>query len=190
MAAICFSPLLGLRCFGLSHIQEAVSLAPIGLEVLFSLGLMFAGRDVGRYVRDPLEPVVFLICTSHRIRYLLAAEGPVFLFLAVLSFLSHVVPVFQDNLVPYEVLDIVIGPCAAQPSSPSSSPAIPVLHSGITSLVPVLLYTTFLYLFNQREYFPRLPKRFRRVAEAFLLAVIPFIVVTSEIASFIGIKYS
>ena len=113
---------------GLSHIQEAVSLVPIGLEVIFSLGLIVAGRDAGRYVRDPCEPVVLLIgTTSHRIRYLLAAEGPVYLFLAVLSFLGHVVPVLQNNLASFEALDIVIGPCAAQTSSLSSSPTIPVL---------------------------------------------------------------
>ena len=53
MAAICLSPVLGIRCLGLSHIQEGVSLLPIGLEVVFSLGLTFAGRDAGRYVRDP-----------------------------------------------------------------------------------------------------------------------------------------
>lgn len=109
MADICLSPVLGLRCLGLSHTQEAITLVPICLEVIFSLGLVIAGRDVGRYVYDPLEPVVFLIGTLHRIRYLLAAEGPILLLLAILSFLSHVVSVFQNNLTPFEALDITIG---------------------------------------------------------------------------------
>ncbi|KAI9450093.1 hypothetical protein BJY52DRAFT_1419696 [Lactarius psammicola] len=150
MATVCLSPVLGLRCLGLSHIQEAITLVPVGLEVIFSLGLIFAGRDAGR------------------IRYLLAAEGPAFLLLSVLSFLGHVVPVFQNNLAPFKALDIVI---------------------GATSFVPILLYTTFLYLFNRRESFPRLPMRFALVAKAFLFAVIPIIAVTNEIGSFIGLSY-
>ncbi|KAI9438039.1 hypothetical protein H4582DRAFT_1952276 [Lactarius indigo] len=150
MAAICLSPVLGLRCLGLSHIQEAITLVPAGLEVVFSLGLIFAGRDAGS------------------LRYLLAAEGPANVLLVVLSFLGHIVPVFADNLTPFKALDIVI---------------------GATSFVPILLYTTFLYIFNRKESFPRLSKRFALVSKAFLFAVIPIIVVTNEIGSFIGIKY-
>jgi hypothetical protein len=63
MAGICLSPILGLRCLGLSHVQEAVTLVPICLEVIFSLGLVIAGRDAGRFVYDPSEPVVLLIGT-------------------------------------------------------------------------------------------------------------------------------
>jgi hypothetical protein len=189
MADICLSPVLGLRCLGLSHVQEALTLVPICLEVIFSLGLVIAGRDAGRYVHDPLASVVLLISTPHRIRYLLAAEAPILLLLAILSFLSHVVPVFQDNLTPFEALDITIGAFSSQTSSPSSSPSIPALYSGATSFLPILLYTTFLYFFNVKEFFPRLPMRFMHVAKAFLFAVIPIIVVTSEIGSFIGIKY-
>ncbi|KAH9046608.1 hypothetical protein EDB84DRAFT_1465598 [Lactarius hengduanensis] len=150
MANICFSPVLGLRCLGLSHIQEAITLVPVGLEVIFSLGLIFAGRDAGS------------------LRYFLAAEGPAYVLLSVFSFLGHVVPVFKDNLAPFKALDIVI---------------------SVTSFVPILLYTIFLYLFNRRESFPRLSKRFALVSKAFLFAVIPIIVVTGEIGSFIGIKY-
>ena len=109
MADICLSPVLGLRCLGLSHIQEAVTLVPIGLEVIFSLGLVLAGRDAGRYVRDLCEPVMLIIGTSYRIRYLLAAEAPILLLLGVLSFLSHVVSVFENNITPFEALDITIG---------------------------------------------------------------------------------
>jgi hypothetical protein len=109
MAEICLSPTLGLRCLGLSHVQEAVTLLPICLEVIFSLGLVIAGRDAGRQVYDPLDPVVLLIGSSNRIRYLLAAEGPILLLLAILSFLSHAVSMFQNNLTPFEALDITVG---------------------------------------------------------------------------------
>ena len=109
MADICLSPVLGLRCLGLSHTQEAITLVPICLELIFSLGLVIAGRDVGRYVYDPLGSSRAPHGYSHRIRYLLAAEGPILLLLAILSFLSHVSSVFQNNLTPFEALDITIG---------------------------------------------------------------------------------
>ncbi|KAH9028979.1 hypothetical protein EDB85DRAFT_1968615 [Lactarius pseudohatsudake] len=136
MATICLSPVLGLRCLGLSHIQEAITLVPVGLR--------------------------------GSLRYFLAAEGPTYVLLSVFSFLGHVVPVFKDNRTPFKALDIVI---------------------SATSFLPILLYTIFLYLFNRRESFPRLSKRFALVSKAFLFAVIPIIVVTGEIGSFIGIKY-
>ncbi|KAH9168038.1 hypothetical protein EDB89DRAFT_1633505 [Lactarius sanguifluus] len=139
MATICLSPVLGLRCLGLSHIQEAITLVPVGLEVVFSLGLIFAGA--------------------------MQAEGPAYVLLSVFSFLGHVVPVFKNNLAPFKVV------------------------ISVTSFVPILLYTIFLYLFNRRESFPRLSKRFALVSKAFLFAVIPIIVVTGEIGSFTGIKY-
>lgn len=137
MADICLSPVLGLRCLGLSHIEEALTLVPIGLEVIFSLGLVFAGRDAGRYVHGLCEPVVFLSgTTSHRIRYLLAAEAPVLLLLAVFSFLGHVVPVFQNNLTPFEALDITIGAHSAQVSLPFSSPAFLYCRQALHPFYP------------------------------------------------------
>ncbi|KAH8981368.1 hypothetical protein EDB86DRAFT_436156 [Lactarius hatsudake] len=87
------------------------------------------------------------------------AEGPAYLLLSVFSFLGHVVPVFKDNITPFKALDIVI---------------------SAMSFVPILLYTIFLYLFNQRESFPRLSRRFALVLKAFLFAVIPIIVVTGQ----------
>ncbi|KAH8990896.1 hypothetical protein EDB86DRAFT_3080174 [Lactarius hatsudake] len=128
MATICLSPVIGIRYLGLSHIQEAVTLVPVGLEVVFSFGLIFAGRDAGS------------------LRYILAAQGPAYVLLSVFSFLGHVVPVFNDNLTPFRALDIV---------------------TSVTSFVPILLYTIFLYLFNQRESLPRLSKGFALVSKAF-----------------------
>ncbi|KAH9037404.1 hypothetical protein EDB83DRAFT_1750112 [Lactarius deliciosus] len=151
MATICLSPVLGIRCLGLSHIQEAITLAPVGLEVVFSLGLIFAGRDAGS------------------LRYILAAEGPTYVLLSVFSFLGHVVPVFKDNLTPFKALDIVI---------------------SVTSFVPIPLYIHNLSLPLQPEgilsaSFKTLRARF----EGLFVCMIPIIVVTGEIGSFIGIKY-
>ncbi len=47
----------------------------------------------------------------------------------------------------------------------------------------------YLYLFKQRKFFPRLPKRFSLVANSAAVLVIPVIVVINEIVSFLGIHY-
>jgi hypothetical protein len=48
--ADCLSLTPILRCVGLSLNEEVFALIPAGLEVIFSLGLVFAGRNAGRYV--------------------------------------------------------------------------------------------------------------------------------------------
>jgi hypothetical protein len=48
MGSVCLSLAPTLRCVGLSRIEEIVALIPAGLEVIFSLGLVFAGREAGR----------------------------------------------------------------------------------------------------------------------------------------------
>jgi hypothetical protein len=64
-----------------------------------------------------------------------------------------------------------------------------MLSIGAASFIPILLFTCYLYLFKRREFFPRLPKRFTLIANGFAVVVIPVIVVTNEIGSFLGIKY-
>jgi len=53
----------------------------------------------------------------------------------------------------------------------------------------MLLYMFYLYLFKRKEFFPNLPQRFILFANTFALAVIPVIIVTNEIVSFLGIRY-
>ncbi|KAI0292046.1 hypothetical protein B0F90DRAFT_1773235 [Multifurca ochricompacta] len=150
MGTVCLSLVPNLRCVGLSHKEEVISIVPVGLEVVFSLGLVFAGRDAGR------------------IRYILAAEGPFYLLLVLSSYLSHAAPVFQTSLLNYKALDITI---------------------GSLSFIPLLLYTSYLYLFKRSVCFPQLPGRFMVLATVFSLVVIPIILVTNEIGSFFGIRY-
>ncbi|KAI0301469.1 hypothetical protein BC826DRAFT_568721 [Russula brevipes] len=150
MGTVCLSPAPGLRCVGLSLIQEAITIIPTAVEVVFSLGLMFGGYNAGRT------------------RYILAAESPTYLLLAVLSLLDRAVPLFQTSLLAHKILDIA---------------------TGAASFIPILLFTCYLYLFKRKEFFPRLPKRFTLIANSFAVVVIPVIVVTNEIGSFLGIKY-
>ena len=125
---------------------------------------------------------------SPRIRYILAAEGPTYLLLVVLSLLNRVIPLFEYSLEAHKILDIAIGACAIHPLSSALFNAL-VSRTGAASFIPILLYTFYLYLFKRREFFPNLPQRFTLVANTFALAVIPVIIVTNEIVSFLGIKY-
>jgi len=66
---------------------------------------------------------------------------------------------------------------------------MPVLRTGTASSIPMFLFMLYLYLFKRSKFFPRLPKRFALVANSSALLVIPVIVVTNEIVSFLGISY-
>jgi hypothetical protein len=124
-----------------------------------------------------------------RTRYILAAEGPIYFSLNLLSFLGRVIPLFQTSLKAFKVLDIVIGARTMPPTINLCLTIRPGLSTGAASCIPILLYTSYLYLFKQEEFFPSLPKRFIRFANAFSLVVIPIIIVTNEIGSFLGITY-
>jgi hypothetical protein len=63
------------------------------------------------------------------------------------------------------------------------------LRTGAATSVPIFLFMLYLYLFKRSKFFPRLPKRFALVANSSALLVIPVIVVTNEIASFLGVTY-
>ena len=125
---------------------------------------------------------------SPRIRYILAAEGPTYLLLVLLSLLNRVIPLFEYSLKAHKILDIAIGACAIYPLSPALLNAL-VSRTGAASFIPMFLYMFYLYLFKRREFFPGLPQRFNLFANAFALAVIPIILVANEIVSFLGIKY-
>lgn len=64
-----------------------------------------------------------------------------------------------------------------------------VLRTGTASFIPMFLFTLYLYLFKRSKFFPRIPKRFALVANSSALLVIPVIVVSNEIVSFLGINY-
>jgi hypothetical protein len=64
-----------------------------------------------------------------------------------------------------------------------------VLQTGTVSFIPMFLFMLYLYLFKRSRFFPRLPKRFALVANSSALLVIPVIVVSNEIVSFLGINY-
>jgi len=66
---------------------------------------------------------------------------------------------------------------------------MPALRTGTASFIPIFLFMLYLYLFKRSKFFPRLPKRFALVAHSSALLVIPVIVVTNEIVSFLGINY-
>jgi hypothetical protein len=64
-----------------------------------------------------------------------------------------------------------------------------VLRTGTASFIPMFFFMLYLYLFKRSKFFPRIPKRFALVANSSALLVIPVIVVSNEIVSFLGINY-
>lgn len=58
------------------------------------------------------------------------------------------------------------------------------------SFLPIFFYTAFLYLYKRSNFFPELPQRFSMVAMLFSLVLIPVIIATNEVGSFIGNTYS
>ena len=110
MGSTCLSLVPVLRCIGLTRLESGILLIPPGLELIFSLGLIVAGRGQGRCVvvlRDISGPMKLTLMTSRR--YLLAAEGIFYMFLAVLDVLTHEIPMFSSSLSSFKSLDIFIG---------------------------------------------------------------------------------
>jgi hypothetical protein len=97
-------------------------------------------------------------------------------------------PVFENSLKAHKILDIVIGACTIGPRI-TALLRILMLRIGAASCFPLLFYTSYLFIFKRKEFFPRLPRRFAFVASAFSLVVIPVIIVTSEVDSFLGVRY-
>lgn len=61
---------------------------------------------------------------------------------------------------------------------------------GVTSSLPILFYTFFIFLFARAELIINLPSRLQTATKYFILLVIPIIIALHEIASFIGLSYS
>ena len=62
---------------------------------------------------------------------------------------------------------------------------------GVASFVPLFLYTFFLYIYSDSELLPNalsLPRKLGKVACLLLLILIPAIVGSNEVASFVGIQ--
>lgn len=109
MGSTCLSLVPVLRCIGLTRLESGLLLIPAGLELIFSLGLIVAGRGQGRCVPtlQYLKEAVLTTCISRR--YLLAAEGIIYMFLAVLDVLMHEIPTFSSSFSSFKVLDIFVG---------------------------------------------------------------------------------
>ncbi|KAI0061233.1 hypothetical protein BV25DRAFT_1827110 [Artomyces pyxidatus] len=106
--------------------------------------------------------------SAGRSRFILAAEGPIYFLLAVLEFLGHVLPTLESTVTGFKALDIVI---------------------GSASFLPILLFTSYIYLYKRAEIVPSFPRRFRLIANAFALVIIPFILASNELGSFLGVTY-
>ncbi|KAL5478497.1 hypothetical protein ACEPAI_2681 [Sanghuangporus weigelae] len=106
--------------------------------------------------------------SGRRKHFMVLADGSAFYIIALLDLLSHLIPVARNHLDTFKIFDIVI---------------------GALSFVPILLYTTFLFFFSRSYFIPTLPRVPSAITKYAQLALIPVTIVTSELASFIGIGY-
>ncbi|TDL27776.1 hypothetical protein BD410DRAFT_893961 [Rickenella mellea] len=147
MGSICLSLTPILRCSSLTRTQSIVLLVPTALQVVFAIGLLVCKWGSGR---------------KH---YFLVTEGFATFVLALLDFLSHILPLARNG---YKTFDISI---------------------GVISFIPILLYIAYLYLMARSNLLPSLPRRFQSIITYILLVLIPVAVAMNEIGSFAGISY-
>ncbi|KAF9648308.1 hypothetical protein BDM02DRAFT_2325746 [Thelephora ganbajun] len=92
LSVLCFSLVPILRCAALRRIEFSTLLIPPGIELLFSIILLFK--------RDG---------TGDRYHCLLSAEGISYSLLALMDFLMHTVAILHRDLSAFRLVDIIIG---------------------------------------------------------------------------------
>ncbi|CAL1709984.1 unnamed protein product [Somion occarium] len=93
MGTVCLSNAPILRCQSLTRLESGILLIPSGLELIFSISLLFAKRK----------------------HYCLSIEGIVYFILAGIDFLAHALPIPRHSLDIFKGLDIFIGALSFSP---------------------------------------------------------------------------
>ncbi|KAG9096053.1 hypothetical protein FRC06_009113 [Ceratobasidium sp. 370] len=125
-------------------------------------------------VPPAVEAVVSLfliraVWRNGRKRWLLVAEAWVFLILAVLDFTSHDAVRVTASLAVFEPFDRAV---------------------GALSVVPILLYMSFLFLLTRADLLPLInPASLRTIFQFTVFAFIPPVAMTNELGSLLGVAY-
>lgn len=133
-------------------------------------------------VSSKLYPLMFCWLV-HRRNLLLTLEGLSFLALVVLELLAQILPAVREDLGLFKAFDLAIGELVPIMPEPSVHP-----YPGISSFLPISLYSVFLYLLTNAEIVTALPHRIKKFTKLALALFIPAIVIFNEIASFIGVS--
>ena len=91
----------------------------------------------------------------------------------------------RNQLSVFRIFDIVIGEYVLKTCIGNSIDTL----AGALSFVPILFYILFIFLFANRFYFHALPRMIGIISKYVLLALIPITIATSELGSFLGIRY-
>ena len=188
MGSVCISSAAVLRCSCLTQTQKVVLFVPAALELLSSTCLVYFKWRSGRSGSLPLSAAFQCWrCFMSRIHLLLTAEGWIYFSLALLELLSVIPPLSQITPNRIRAIDIGIGALLIGLYTWSwhgkSNP-------GISSFLPLFLYTLFLYLFTSKHLLTTLPTYVRNVAKVALFFSLPFIIATNEVASVVGLQTS
>lgn len=131
-------------------------------------------ESIGLVVPPALEVIfcVGLIVVKRgvglRTEYLLSAEGIIYFFLALLDLLAHRLPSITSSLSRFKALDIFI---------------------GISAVVPLTLYSTFLFHLTSKDFVPNLPLRLQTITRYALLCMVPMVLVFNLLGSFATLTY-
>jgi hypothetical protein len=108
MSIICLSLTPILRCNGLSPTFASTLLIPPGLAVLISTALFFTRKN-DKCVRPAMISPAACAYDTFRKRLLLVGEGLAYFILAVLDFVSKVIPTIHLSLDMFKGLDVTVG---------------------------------------------------------------------------------
>ncbi|PFH48922.1 hypothetical protein AMATHDRAFT_64270 [Amanita thiersii Skay4041] len=151
MGSLCLSAASILRCEPFTRTQVITLVIPTALEALFSVSLIFAKWNPGRR------------------QFLLACEGWIYLFLALLELFSNLYPAAQRRINIFRVLDIVL---------------------ASTSFLPLLFFCLFLCSLTLLDFLTTiLPAGLRKITKPLLFLFVIVVIGFNEVASFIGISY-
>ncbi|KAG9122300.1 hypothetical protein FRC07_001394 [Ceratobasidium sp. 392] len=113
--------------------------------------------------------LIHAVWRNGRKRWLLVAEAWVFLLLAVLDFASHDAIRITSSLAVFAPFDRAV---------------------GALSVVPILLYMSFLFLLTRVDLLPLInPASLRTIFQFTIFAFIPPVAMTNELGSLLGVAY-
>ncbi|TRM67626.1 hypothetical protein BD626DRAFT_103641 [Schizophyllum amplum] len=150
MGYICLSSPTVLRCQSFTTVQSVVLVIPAGLEALVASWTVYANWGLG-----------------HRKHMLLAAEGCVYLALALLDMITHLLPAIRDDIRAFRVVDTIV---------------------GVASVFPIFFYGLFIFFLLRSQFIDSYPRWLKLLIQISLIAVLlPITLILYEVASFVGI---
>ena len=187
MGSICLSTASILRCDSLTRNQNIYLIIPTALEVIFSTSLVFIDQGPGKWVAKSISLIRNLIMTCLKTKS--APNGRRIVFPHTCGSWTHLSdPPRCARGSPF-IQRIWFGNRWVESAKLLLFPDLIFQpFPGIASLLPIALYTIFLYLITNAEIVSVLPRRIKNLTTVTSIIFIVVIIAFNEIASFTGIS--